>query len=145
LLIGIVGAFSAVFISAILIATIPLGAATSQIGLIGGIVGGVIGSLGAMPGFRGSIMVGSRSSQPLTYWPSRNSPWEAKDWVANLLFIGSYLILLFSLIYAQLFSSSYDYKPLWFSASLAALNILWITSIIISNRIIVKANKMIKH
>lgn len=144
-LIGIVGTFFAVFLSAIVIATIPLGATINQIGLIGAIVGTIIGFLGAMLGFGGSVIADSRSSQPLTYFPSKNSPWQAKDWVAHLLFIGSYLTLLFSLVYAQLFSPNYDYKPIWFSLSLVALNMLWITSIIISDRVLVKANRIIKQ
>lgn len=145
-LLGIVGAFFALFISAMVIATIPLGAeAANQMGLVGGMMGGVIGIIGAMVGLRGSVVADSRSSQPLTYWPNKRSPWQTADWVVHLLFIGGYLTLLFFLVYAQAFSPSYPYKPLWYGASLLASNTLFIASIIIGTRTIMKANGMLRQ
>lgn len=111
------------------------------IGLFGALMGCIFGFLGAAYGLKASITVDSRSSFPLTYFPSKNDPWTIGDWITHLMFIGSYLSLLFLLIYAQIFSADFPYKPLWYTISILSLSILFITSARISHKIIGKANK----
>jgi len=124
--------------------TIPKDMTTIQtIGLLGGITGSVIGILGAAIGLKGSIMVDARSGLQITYFPSRKDPWSVGDWVFNLLFFSSYLILMFLLIYVQISVADFSYKGLWFLVSLFALITLSISSASISHRIIEKANRKI--
>lgn len=90
--------------------------------MIGGAIGGLIGLLGAMLGLSISVMADSRSTQPLTYWPSRSSPWKMRDWAAHLTLLGSYLTLLFCLIYAVITFGKYLSNPSWYVVSILALN-----------------------
>ena len=128
------------------VAMIPASMTSQQlIGLLGGLIGSIVGMLGAALGLKGSIMADGRSSRQVTYFPSQKDPWTIRDWVVNLLFFGSYLTLLFSLIYAQISSTNFLYKPLWYTASLFALSTLFITSLAISYRRIEKTNKKIER
>ncbi|MDH5713089.1 MAG: winged helix-turn-helix domain-containing protein [Candidatus Bathyarchaeota archaeon] len=128
------------------VAVIPESMTSQQlIGLLGGLIGSIVGMLGATLGLKGAIMADGKSSRHVTYFPSRKDPWMTRNWFANLLFFGSYLTLLFSLIYAQMSSTNFLYKPLWFTASNFALSTLFITSIVISYRIIEKANRKIER
>ena len=128
------------------VAMIPESIGSQQlIGLLGGLIGSIVGVLGAALGLKGSIMADGRSSRRVTYFPSQKDRWMIGDWVVNLLFFGSYLILLFSLIYAQMSSMNFLFKPLWYTASLFALSTLFITSLVTSYRIIEKANKKIER
>ena len=128
------------------VAMIPASMTSQQlIGLLGGLIGSIVGVLGAALGLKGSIMADGRSSRRVTYFPSQKDRWMIGDWVANLLFFGSYLTLLFSLIYAQMSSMNFLFKPLWYTASLFALSTLFITSLVTSYRIIEKANKKIER
>ena len=135
----------AIFILAVTIVAVAMipSSMTSQhlVGLLGGLIGSIVGMLGAAFGIKGSIMADGRSSRQVTYFPSKKDPWTIGDWVANLLFFGGLLTLMFSLIYAQIFSTNFLYKPLWFTTSVLALSTLSVTSIIISYRIIERANK----
>lgn len=139
----------AIFMLAVIImavAIIPASMSSQQlIGLLGGLIGSIVGMLGAALGLKGAIVADGKSSRKVTYFPSQKDPWMLGDWVVNFLFFGSYLTLLFSLIYAQMSSTNFLYKPLWFTASAFALSTLFITSVVISNRIIEKANKSIEH
>lgn len=141
--------FLGVFIVAATIMAVAMipGNVTSQelIGLLGGLGGALVGMLGAALGLRGAIMIDSKSSRGVTYFPSQKSPWMTRDWLANLLFFGSFLTLLFSLIYVQISSPNFPFKPLWYTASLFALSASFITSVTISYRIIEKANKTIQQ
>jgi hypothetical protein len=87
---------------------------TSQqlVGLLGGLIGALVGMLGAALGLRGAMMIDSKSRRQVTYFPSQKNPWTTRDWVANLLFFGSYLTLLFSLVYAQISSPDFLFTPL---------------------------------
>lgn len=123
---------------------LPLSADVGFQPLIGGFIGSIIGALGAIFGLGGTIIADSRSRRHITYFPSQKAPWMIADWVANLLFFAGYLTLLLSLIYAQIFSTNFPNKPLWYAASILALSTLFITSITISYRIIEKANKKIE-
>jgi len=146
---GVFLIFIGVFIIAVAImavAIIPDGMSSQQlVGLLGGLIGALVGMLGAALGLRGAIMADGKSSRQVTYFPSQKSPWMIRDWFANLLFFGSFLILLFSLIYEQISSPNFPFKPLWYTASLFALSTLFITSLAISHRIIEKANKAIQR
>lgn len=112
-----------------------------SVGLLGGLIGALVGMLGAALGLRGAIITDSKSSRQVTYFPSQKDPWTIRDWSANLLFFGSFLILLFSLIYAQISSPVFSFKSLWYAGSVSALSTLFITSLTISHRVIEKANK----
>jgi len=115
------------------------------IGLLGGLIGSVVGMLGAAFGLKGAIMADSKSNLPVTYFSSQKNPWMIRDWVTHLLSFGSYITLMFLLIYAQLYSTDFLFKPLWFAISIFALSTLSITSSLISYRIIEKANKTIQR
>ena len=93
---------------------------------------------------KGAIMADGKSSRELTYFPSQKDPWQIRDWAAHLAFLGSYLVLTFLLVYAQIFGPLFPYKPLWFMAGVAALSTLMITSILTSYRIVEKANLKIE-
>ncbi len=124
------------------VATIPSSMTSQQlIGLLGGLIGSIVGMLGAAFGLKGAIMADGRSSRRVTYFPSKKDPWMLGDWIIHLMLFGSYLTLMFSLIYVQISSMNFPYKPLWFTASVLALSTLFITSVLISYRIIEKANK----
>jgi DNA-binding transcriptional ArsR family regulator len=140
IMVGLCSAFAlAVVITAMLLGT---GADTST-GLIGGVVGGMIGGLVAgITGLRGSIMADSRSSRPLTYWPSKNSPWQARDWASHILFVGGYFALLYCITYAAL-AWGFLNNFLWYEASLLSLTVSALASTIISSNIITKVNKSI--
>lgn len=148
-ILGVFLMFFGVFIVAVTImavAIIPDDVTSQQlVGLLGGLIGALVGMLGAALGLRGAIMTDSKSSRQVTYFPSQKNPWMIRDWLANLLFLGSFLILLFSLIYEQISSPNFPFKPLLYTASLFALSTLFITSLTISNRIIEKANKAIQQ
>jgi len=120
---------------------------TSQqlIGLLVGLIGSFVGMLGAALGLKRSIIADGKSSRRVTYFPSQKNPWMIGDWVVNLLFLGCYLILLFSLVYAQVSSPDFLYKPLWYTVSILALSMFFITSLAISYRIIEKANKKLER
>ena len=111
----------AIFILAVTImavAIIPETMTSQQIiGLLGGLIGSIVGMLGAALGLKGAIMADGKSSRQVTYFPSQKDPWMIGDWFVNLLFFGSYLTLLFSLVYAQISSMNFLYKPLWFTTS----------------------------
>jgi len=76
-------------------------------GVFGALIGCIFGFLGAAYGLKASVTADSRSSLPLTYSPSKNDPWIIGDWITHLMFFGSYLSLLFLLIYAQIFSPTF--------------------------------------
>jgi len=138
-------AFFIFAVTASVVAVLPETLTSQQlIGLVGGILGAIVGMLGAALGLRGSIMADGRSSRPMTFFPSQKDPWTSGDWAANLLFFGSSLALMFSLIYIQMLSADFAYKPLWFASSVFAMSILSITSIMISYRIIEKANRKLE-
>lgn len=128
------------------VAIIPAGMTSQQlIGLLVGLIGSIVGMLGAAFGLRGAIVADGKSGHQITYFPSQKDPWMIRDYVVNLLFFGGNLVLMFSLIYAQVFSTNLLYKPLWFTASVLALSTLSITSVAISSRIIEKANLKIER
>jgi len=129
-------------VAIVAVAIIPEGTTFQKLaGLLGGLIGSIIGLLGAAVGIKGSIMADSRSSLRVTYFPSQKEPWVIRDWVTHLLFFGGYLTLMFSLIYVQIASTDFLFKPLWYTASLFALSLSFIASLAISYRIIEKANK----
>jgi len=146
---GVLLMFLGIFMIAVTImavAIIPDSMTYQQlVGLLSGLIGALVGMLGAALGLRGAIMTDSRSSRQVAYFPSQKDPWMIRDWFANLLFFGSFLTLLFSLIYVQISSPNFPFKPLWYTASLFALSTLFITSLAISHRIIEKANKAIQR
>jgi len=146
---GVLLMLLAIFIVAVTIMAVAIipETMTSQhlIGLLGGLIGSIVGMLGAALGLKGGIMADSKSSRQVTYFPSKKDPWKIGNWAANLLFFGSYLTLMFSLIYAQIFSTNFPYKPLWFATSTFALSALSVTSIMISYRIIERANRKIER
>jgi len=126
---------------------IILGSVTfpSIVGILFGLIGTIIGMLGAAFGLRGAIMADSKSSRQVTYFPGQKDLWTIRDWIANLLFFGSYLTLLFSIIYAAISSTDFLFKSVWFAISGSTLSILFITSLTIYQRIIEKANKRIQR
>jgi len=146
---GVFLLFLGVFViaTAIMAVAIIPGDMTSQqlVGLLGGLIGALVGMLGAALGIRGAVMTDSKSSREVTYFPSQKSPWMIRDWLANLLFFGSFLILLLSLIYVQISSANFPFKPLWYTTSVFALSTFFITSLTISYRVIEKANKAIQQ
>ena len=146
---GVLLMLLAVFILAVTImavAIIPASMTSQQlIGLLGGLIGSIVGMLGAALGLKGAIMADGKSSRQITYFPSREDPWMIGDWVVHLLFFGSYLTLLFSLIYVQTSFTNFLYKPLWFTTSVFALSTLFITSAVIGYRIIEKANNKVEQ
>ena len=141
--------FLGIFTLAITITTLAIipGSMTfpSIMGILFGLIGTIIGTLGAAFGLGGTIMADSKSSRQITYFPSQKDLWMMGDWIANLLFFGSYLSLLFSIIYAAISSTDFLFKSLWFAISSLALSILFITSLMIIQRIIEKANKRIQR
>jgi len=123
----------------------PLNMTSQQlIGLLGGLIGSIVGMLGASLGLKAAITADAKSSFQITYFPSRKNPWTAGDRVANLLSFSSYLTLMFLLIYAQVLSTDFLYKPLWFTIGILALSTSFTTSVMISYRIIEKANRKIE-
>ena len=146
---GVLLMFLGIFTLAIAITTVAIildnMTFPSIIGILFGLIGTTLGMLGAAFGLKRSIMADGKSSNPLTYFPSQKDSWTIGDWILNLLFFGSYLTLLFSLIYAPMFSTDFLYKPLWYTGSTFALSTLFITSVVISYRIIEKANKKIER
>jgi len=145
---GVVLSLLAVFILAVTVMAVSLipGDMTSMqlVGLLGGLIGSIVGISGAALGLKGAIMADGKSSRELTYFPSQKDPWQIRDWAAHLAFLGSYLVLTFLLVYAQIFGPLFPYKPLWFMAGVAALSTLMITSILTSYRIVEKANLKIE-
>lgn len=147
---GVLLLFFGIFILALAVTTftmIPDRTMTSQqlTGVLGGLIGSIIGLLGAAFGLKATIMADSMSTQPITHFPSPKDPWTTEDWIANLLFFGSYLTLFFSLIYVQISSVDFPLKPMWYIAGLSAMVAMGITSQTITYRIIRKANKKIQR
>jgi DNA-binding transcriptional ArsR family regulator len=146
---GVLLTLLAIFIFVVTIMAVGMipASMTSQqlIGLLGGLIGSIVGMLGAAFGLKGAIMADGRSSRRVTYFPSKKDPWMVGDWIIHFVLFGSYLTLMFSLIYVQMFSMNFPYKPLWFTTSVFALSTLFLTSVLISYRIIEKANKKIER
>jgi len=146
---GVLLILLAIFIVALTIVSIAMipESMTSQglIGLVGGLIGSLVGMLSAGWGLKRAIMADSKSIRQVAYFPSQKDPWMIGDWIVNLFFFSSYLTLLFSLIYAQVFSTNFPYKPLWYMASIFALSTFFIASLAIGYRIIEKANKKIEQ
>ena len=140
----------ATFTLAVMLSAIPLTSVSSRwalIGAIGGLIGGAIGIVGAFLGIRAEIVAEGKSHLPLTYFPSQKMRWGSRDWALNILFLSSWLVLLFNLIYVQLFipwGEAYLYKALWYTTSLTSLSTSFITAVMISRGIIVKANRIIE-
>lgn len=146
---GVLLMLLAIFILAVTIAAVAMIPASMTfqqlVGLLGGLIGSIVGMLGAALGLKGAIMADGRSGRRVTYFPSKKDPWIAGDWTIHFVFFGSLLTLMFSLIYVQIFSMNFPYKLLWFATSVFALSVLFITSVLVSYRIIEKANKKIER
>lgn len=142
-------AFLGIFTLAITItvlATIPNGMTfPSTMGILFGLIGAIIGMLGAAIGLKRTTIADGKSKHPLTYFPSQKAPWTVGDWTTNLLFFGSYLTLLFSIIYVQISFANFPFKPLWYITSNFALIIMFIASLMTYYRIIEKANNTIQR
>lgn len=146
---GVLLSLLAVFVLAVTImavSLVPSDMTSMQIvGLLGGLIGSIVGISGAALGLKGAIMADGKSSRELTYFPSQKDPWQVRDWVVHLTLLGSYLVSMFLLVYAQIFGPLFPYKPLWFMAGVVALPTLMITSILTSYRIVEKANLKIER
>ncbi|MCJ7573645.1 hypothetical protein MUO93_05205 [Candidatus Bathyarchaeota archaeon] len=112
-------------------------------GLIGGLIGGAIGgSIGGLIGLLKGMKRDARTNRPLTYWPSRSNPWQAEDWVAQVLFLGGQAATFYCVFYAWL-TGDLGKNFLWFVAAFLSILILVIGSSAVINRTMVRANGLI--
>jgi len=112
-------------------------------GVIGGLIGGSIGgSIGGLIGLLKGMKKDARSNQPLTYWPTRNNPWQAEDWGAQILFISGEVASIYCIIFAWL-TGELETNFLWFVAAGLSILIFVIGSSAVIMRTIVRANSLI--
>jgi len=114
-------------------------------GLIGGLTGGAIGgSIGGLIGLLKGMKRDARSNRPLTYWPTRNNPWQTEDWVAQVLFLGGEVASFYCVFYAWL-TGEFEKNFLWFVVASFSILMLVIGSSAVINRTMVRANGLISQ
>jgi DNA-binding transcriptional ArsR family regulator len=114
-------------------------------GLGGGLIGGAIGgSIGGLFGLLKGIKRDADTNRPLTFWPSKDNPWQAEDWVAHVLFLGGQVASFYFISYDWIMGESGVNLLLLVAVGISIL-MLVAGSSVITMRTIVRANDLISQ